>query len=177
MFSKLIINDIKKSRLITATVTSFILIAAMLVSLAAILAVNLFGAIDNMLLAARTAHFTRMHSGNVDMSQIKQFAESNANVDDWQVLEFLNIEGAQIIIGNESLSWSAQDNGFSTQSKAFDFLLDLEGNVIHPKDGEVWFPLYYMKTGSAKVGGIHCCGLSAGQLHESCYGELQALSG
>ncbi len=154
MYSTLIKNDIRKSKLITATVTAFILIAATLVSLAAILAVNLFGAIDNMLLAAKAAHFTRMHSGGVDMAQIEQFAESNPNVESWQILEFLNIEGAQIIIGNESLSWSAQDNGFSSQSGAFDFLLDLEGNIIHPRDGEVWFPLYYMKTGSASVGDI-----------------------
>ncbi|HBU11166.1 MAG TPA: ABC transporter permease [Clostridiales bacterium] len=152
MYNKLIKNDIRKTKLITVTITAFILISAMLVSLAANLTVNLFGAIDNMLAAAKTAHFTRMHAGNVDISQVKQFAESNANVESWQVLEYLNIEGAQIAVGGDNLAWSTQDNGFSTQSESFDFLLDLEGNIIQPVDGEVWFPLYYMKTGSAKVG-------------------------
>ncbi len=180
MYSRLIKNDIRKTKLITAAITVFILVSAMLVSLAAILAVNLFGAIDNMMLTARTAHFTRMHAGSIDMAQISEFAEDNANVESWQVLEYLNIEGAQIVIGNENLSWSTQDNGFSTQSREFDFLLDLAGNVIVPQDGEVWIPLYYMKTGSAKVGdevAVHGVRLTvAGFLRDSMMNPAMASS-
>jgi putative ABC transport system permease protein len=124
----------------------------MLCSLAASLSVNLAGAVDNMLLLAKSPHFTRMHAGDIDMERIKRFAQSHDNVENYQVLEYLNIEGASIIIGEESLAWSAQDNGFSTQSKTFDFLLGLDGKVLRPADGELYVPLYYMKTGSAHVG-------------------------
>lgn len=152
MYRKLIKNDIAKSKLITSTITAFILISATLVSLAAMLTMNLFGAIDNMMLSTVSPHFMRMHAGDVDLRQIEKFAESNPKVESWQVLAYLNIEGAQIVIGDETLSWSTQDNGFSTQSKNFDFVLGLDGEVLKPADGEIYFPLYYMKQKSAKIG-------------------------
>ena len=46
MYGRLITNDIKKSKLVTAATTIFIAITAMLVSLAAILIINLAGSID-----------------------------------------------------------------------------------------------------------------------------------
>ncbi|MDR1237172.1 MAG: FtsX-like permease family protein, partial [Propionibacteriaceae bacterium] len=45
-----------------------------------------------------------------------------------------------------------QDNGFSVQNGTFDLLLDLNGDVIHPADGEVYVPLGYLRDGSAKLG-------------------------
>ena len=53
---------------------------------------------------AKTPHFMQMHSGEIDISQLGAFAEQNGNVDEFQVLEFLNIDGAQIIIGKNSLA-------------------------------------------------------------------------
>ena len=68
------------------------------------------------------------------------------------MVEFLNIDGAQIIIGGNSLANSVQDNGFSIQSEKFDYLLDLDGNVINVSDGEIYVPVSYMKDNTAKVG-------------------------
>ena len=152
MYSKLIKNDIRKSKLITATITAFILAAAMLTSLAVSLAVNLSGAIDNMLNAAKTMDFMQMHSGGVDMEQIRGFAEQSASVENYQVLPFLNIEGAEIVIGEESLEWSLQDDGFTVQGEGFDLLLDLNNEVITPSDGELYVPVYYMLEGAASLG-------------------------
>jgi putative ABC transport system permease protein len=123
----------------------------MLSSLTAILAVNMFSAIDNMLVLAKSPHFTRMHTGEIDMAQINHFADSHENVANYQVLEYLNIESAEIIIGKESLAESTQENGLSVQSKEFDFLLGLNGEVLHPADGEIYVPLHYMKNGMAHV--------------------------
>jgi len=152
MFSKLIKNDIKKSKLITLTITIFILVAAMLTSLAVMLLVNLLGSIDNMLIQAKTPHFLQMHMGDFDMEQLQNFADTHNNIEAFQVLEFLNIDGAEIIIADNSLAWSIQDNGFSTQSKDFDFLLDLNSEIINPADGEIYVPVYYMREGAAKLG-------------------------
>ncbi len=152
MYSKLIKNDIRKSKLITLAVTAFILIAAMLTALAATLAVNLFGAVDNMLQVSKSVDFVQMHTGDVDMEQLRSFVSSQPSVEDFQVLPFLNIDGAEIVIGDGSLSDIAQDNGFSVQSAKFDFLLDLNNELIQPKDGEVYFPIYYMQEGAAKLG-------------------------
>ncbi|MDR1409359.1 MAG: ABC transporter permease [Oscillospiraceae bacterium] len=155
----------------TTTITAFILVAAMLTSLAAMLIVNLLGAIDNILIEAKSPHFMQMHTGGFDMERLRRYAGAHDNVEAFQVLDYLNIDGAEIIIGKDALAWSVQDNGFSTQSKEFDFLLDLNNNVIQPADGEVYVPIYYMRQGAAEIGDtVTVCGVNftvAGFLRDS----------
>lgn len=152
MYRDIIKNDISKSKLITATITAFILIAAMITALAVSLTVNLSGAVDNILLSAKTVHFMQMHTGDVDMEQLRKFAADQETVEDSQVLPFLNIDGAEIVIGENSLADSVQDNGLSVQSEKFDFLLGLNNEIIHPSNGEIYFPIYYMQAVNAKLG-------------------------
>ncbi|WP_439876780.1 ABC transporter permease (plasmid) [Bacillus mycoides] len=152
MYYRIIRNDILKSKLITLTTTIFVATAALLVSLSAILVVNLSGAIDALMKEAKTPHFMQMHSGDIDTGRLSNFAKQSNNVDEFQVLEFLNVDGAQIVIDGNSLAGNVQDNGFSTQSDKFDFLLDLEGNIINVSDGEIYVPVGYMKDGTAKIG-------------------------
>ena len=152
MYSKIIKNDIKKSKLITMTSITFVTAAATLVSLAMIMAATLFGSIDTMMEQAKTTHFLQMHTGSLDMQQLEAFAYEHENVEDFQVLNFLNIDGAKMLFGENSLASSMEDNGISTQSKRFDFLLDLDGSVIQVNDGEIYVPLAYMKDGTAMLG-------------------------
>lgn len=152
MYNKIIRNDILKSKLITLTTMIFVAAAAMLVSLAAILAVNLSGALDTLVTQAKTPHFMQMHSGKINTVRLTAFAEQNSNVDEFQVVEFLNFDGAQIIFGDNSLASSVQDNGLSVQNEKFDYLLDLDGNVINVSDGEIYVPVSYMKDNTAKIG-------------------------
>lgn len=152
MFYRLIRNDILKSKAITLITVMFIAAAAMLVSLAAILVVNLSGSIDNLMTQARTPHFMQMHSGDMDRARLTAFAEQNGHVEEFQVVEFVNVDGAQMLFDGSSLAHSVQDNGFSTQNQKFDFLLDLDGNVIHVSDGELYVPIVYMRDNTTKVG-------------------------
>jgi putative ABC transport system permease protein len=152
MYGKLIKNDIRKSKLIAITVTAFIMIAAALTSVAAMLGVNLFGAIDHLMEEAKAVDFLQMHSGEIDEQRLRDFADTQGNVEAYQLARFLNVDSSEIIIGGNSLEGSVQDNAFSTQNETFDFLLDLNGDVIHPAAGEVYVPLGYMKDGSAKLG-------------------------
>ncbi|MCH7322936.1 FtsX-like permease family protein [Solibacillus sp. MA9] len=152
MYFKIIRNDMLKSKLITLTTVLFVASAAMLVSLAAILMVNLSGALDTLMTKAKTPHFMQMHSGEIDTTRLITFAEQHHNVDEFQIAEFLNIDGAQIILGDRSLAGSVQDNGFSIQNKNFDYLLDLDGNVIHVADGELYVPINYMRDKITKIG-------------------------
>lgn len=130
----------------------FVTAAAMLVSLSAILIVNLSGAINTLMEQAKTPHFVQMHSGEVDRDRLAQFAERNRYVDDFQMVEFLNVDGSKIMLNGESLAGDVQDIGFSTQSEKFDYLLDLDGHVIKVSSGEVYVPAGYMKNGTAKTG-------------------------
>lgn len=153
MYGRIIRNDMIRSKAATLITALFVAAAAMLVSLAAILAVNLAGAIDSLMTQAKTPHFMQMHSGEIDTARLAAFAEQNGHVDQFQVLEFLNVDGARIMLGEQSLADNVQDNGFSVQSERFDFLLDLDGNVINVSDGELYVPVAYMKDNTAKVGG------------------------
>jgi putative ABC transport system permease protein len=152
MVYKIIRNDIQRNKVITLTTMIFVAAAAMLVSLAAILSVNLTGAIDTLMTEAETPHFMQMHSGEIDTAQLANFVTQRGEIAEFQVLEFLNIDGARIVIEGESLADSVQDIGFSVQSRKFDYLLDLDGNIIQVSDGEVYVPICYMQDGTAEVG-------------------------
>ena len=152
MYIRIIRNELKKSKAITLTTMIFVAAAALLVSLAAILAVNLSGAMDTLMKQAKTPHFMQMHSGEINTARLQSFAEHNSNVDEYQAAQFLNIDGSQIRLGDRSLADSIQDNGLSVQNAKFDFLLDLDGNVIQVSDGEVYVPVYYRKETDIKVG-------------------------
>ncbi len=152
MIHRIIRNDMARNRAIALTTLLFITAAAMLVSLAAVLGVNLAGSIDTLMRQAKTPHFLQMHSGALDSARLAAFAAQREDVEAFQVLEFLNVDGARIAIGERSLAHSVQDNGFVTQSPSFDFLLDLSGAPIQPADGEVYVPIGYMKDGTAKPG-------------------------
>lgn len=152
MYGKMILSDIRKSKLISITIAVFITTAAALTSAASMLGINLFGAVNHLMEEAKAVHFMQMHSGDVDGQQVQNFADTQGNVEKYQLAQFLNMNASEIFIGENSLEGSVQDNGFSTQNEEFDFLLDLNGDIIHPADGEVYVPLCYKKDGSAKSG-------------------------
>lgn len=152
MYYRIIRNDISNSKLISLTTMIFVAVAAMLVALSAILVVNLSGALDTLMKQAKTPHFMQMHVGNIDTVRLEDFAKQNHNVQDYQVLEFLNIDGSQIILDDRSFANNVQDNGFTIQSKKFDYLLDLDGNIIDALDGELYVPIRYMKENNVKIG-------------------------
>ncbi|AEV28692.1 ABC-type transport system, involved in lipoprotein release, permease component [Sphaerochaeta pleomorpha str. Grapes] len=152
MFSRIIRNDIKSSKLMTAAIFLIITSAAVLVSLTVMLSVNLSGAVDALMVQAKTPHFMQMHSGPIDMLRLDDFAKQNTLVEEYQVAKFLNIEGSQIVINGKSLVDSVQDNGFSMQNDKFDYLMDFDGNVIQVTDGFIYLPIYCMKDKLAQVG-------------------------
>ena len=128
---RIIRNDIRKSQLTTMITTLFVALAAILVSLAVILALNLAGALDRLMVQAETPHFMQMHSGPLDAEPLNRFASHHEAVDRYQILGFLNIDNGEIELNGQSLISSTQDNGISTQSGAFDYLLDLDLSLIH----------------------------------------------
>jgi putative ABC transport system permease protein len=152
MYFRIIRNDILRSKVITLTTMIFVSAAAMLVSLAAILIINLSGALDTLMTQAKTPHFMQMHSGEIDTARLKSFAEQHKTVEEYQVVEFLGMDGTEIILGEHSLSYSVQDNGFSVQNEKFDYLLDLNGNIINVSDGELYVPVTYMKDKTTSIG-------------------------
>lgn len=180
MYYRIIRNDFMKSKLISITTMIFVACAAMLVSLAAMLIINLSGAIDNLMTQAKTPHFMQMHSGTIEKEGLDAFAKNNTSVDQYQVVDFLNIEGDKITVNGQSLAESVQDNGLCTQSNQFDYLLDLNNKVIKVSEGQIYLPVYFLKDGLAKVGNqVFICGKQftvAGFLRDSQMNSLLASS-
>lgn len=152
MYFRMIRNDFLRSKTTTLITMLFVAAAATLLSLAAILVVSLPAAIDSLMAQAKTPHFTQMHAGEVDVDRLAVFAAGRPEVEDYQVVEFLNIDGARIAFEGRSLAGSVQDNGFSVQNDSFDLLLDLNGDVIEVASGEVYVPIAYLQEGLVGVG-------------------------
>lgn len=159
MLKRIIKNDLKNSKLISAATLLIITIAAVLLSLAVILTVNLSGAIDTLMDKSKTPHFMQMHSGEIDYKRLESFALNNDLVDEYQVMEFLNIEGSDIEINGKNLSDSIMDNGLTVQGERFDYILDFNNSVIKPADGEIYLPVLFMKEKKAEIGDkVTICG-------------------
>ena len=152
MLYRMIRNDLRRSRLSSLATLLFVAASATLVSLAGALAVELSGAVASLMEKAATPHLLQMHSGPVDLPRLEAFAAARPEVERFQVLEFLNVDGSRFELGGRSLAGSVQDNGLAVQGGDFDFLLDLEGEPIRAKPGELYVPLCYLKDGSAKAG-------------------------
>ena len=137
MIKHLIWRDITRNKVVSLTTLLFIAAAALLMTLAATLAVNLTGAIDQLMQEAKTPHFMQMHAGTLDPGPLVHFAAENEAVADFQILKFLNISADQITLNGHSLAGSVVDHGFSTQSQRFDLLLDPDNIPVQPKSGEL----------------------------------------
>lgn len=152
MKNRMLWNDITRNKVITLTIFLFVSVASILLSLAALLGANLTGSIDRLMQDARTPHFMQMHAGKIDMGRLEAFTVENEFVSQFQVLKFLNIYSEQIEINGNSLTGTVQDNGFSTQSNQFDFLLDSDNRPVQPLEGELYAPVFYNKDGTIKLG-------------------------
>lgn len=152
MYGNLIRGDLRRSRLSSIVILLFVAFASLLLALAGQTAVRLAGAVEGLMERARTPHLLQMHAGPVDEARLAAFALGRPELESWQAPEFLNIEGAAIVLGGRSLAGSVQDNGLAVQGRDFDLLLDLEDRPIVPRPGELYVPLAYLKDGSAKAG-------------------------
>lgn len=152
MRSRLILQDLVRNKAISAVMVFFIAITAALLSLVSALSVNLFGSIDALMQTAKTPHFMQMHSGEIDQNKLELFATNTKGVESFQILPFLGIDSEKILVNGTSLVGTLQDNGVCTQSKAFDFLLDLDGNPAYPLDGEIYAPVFYSKDKTIQKG-------------------------
>jgi putative ABC transport system permease protein len=131
------------------------MLAALLVSSAAGIIVTLFGSMNTLLKASSAPDFAQMHSGELDQKKLDGFATEHENiVRSQQTISLLNVGGANIYMGNNEMAEtnSVMENAFVTQSKKFDFLLDLDNEVLEVKDGEIAIPLYHMQEYDLELG-------------------------
>lgn len=154
MYLQLIKNDLKNSKLSSISIAIFISISVLLLSTAAGLSTGLVSSMEKLFEQAQTPHMMQMHKGDVDLDRLENFVSSHPVIEEYQVAEFLNVHGEDIVINERDLSYSVQDNGLAVQNKYFDFLLDLNNEVIQVNKGEIYVPIYYLKELHLKVNDI-----------------------
>ena len=154
MYQRMIFNDIKKNRLVSAAACIFMAVSAALIGLTVLLFASLLNSIDNLMTYAKTCDFLQMHAGDLDMDELTAFAASRDDVEDMLVANFLNVENSALSLNGRLLTDSTQDNGFCIQNDNFDHLLGMNNEIIYPEEGKVYVPICYKSEYDLEEGQI-----------------------
>lgn len=147
-------KDFKRKKVITIALFVFIMLGALLAASGTTVITELMGSMNELFKAASVPDFIQMHAGEIEQGKIDSFAQTNPQVKTQQSLEMLNISGNNIYLGNSSESEkdSVMDLSVVTQSPKFDFLLNLNNELLDvPKSG-IAVPIYYMEEKKMKIG-------------------------
>lgn len=144
MIFKILKNDLLRKKVITGAVFVFILISALLMASGTSLLINLNNSINYLFTQASVPHFVQSHAGDIDQEKIDEWSSDNQYVKKQQTVEMINIPGEEIYINSEdSESDTSMDLGFVKQNESFDYLLNLNNEIIKVDRGEIAVPIYY----------------------------------
>lgn len=154
IIGRMLKKDFLRKKLITIVVFAFIFLAALLVASGTNLIIELSSSLNVLFTKAHTSHFVQMHTGPLDQAEIDRWSAANEMVTDQQTVEMITVDGANLYLGagQNSEANSIMDISFVTQNEAFDFLLDLNNNIIHLSPGEIAVPVYYSQERELAVG-------------------------
>ncbi len=152
MLLRMLRNDLMRKKGITAALFIFVLLAALLVSSGSRMIMELTSSIQYLFSESKTPHFVQMHSGELDQTKVNTWAEGNAMVEQHQIVEMVNINGANLYLGAESEKNTVMDIDFVTQNQQFDYLLNLNSEIIQVRDGEIAVPVYYLQQNKLNIG-------------------------
>ncbi|PYE47521.1 ABC transporter permease [Paenibacillus barcinonensis] len=152
MLLRMLRNDLMRKKGITAALFIFVLLAALLVSSGSRMIMELTSSIQFLFSESKTPHFVQMHSGDLDQTKVNQWAEGNTLVEQHQIVEMVNIDGANLYLGAESEKNTVMDIDLVTQNQQFDYLLNLNSEIIQVRDGEIAVPVYYLQQNKLNIG-------------------------
>jgi putative ABC transport system permease protein len=154
MVAKILKKDFLRKKIITIVVFVFILLSALLVASGSNLIVELSNSLNALFAKSRAPHFVQMHAGEIDQAQIDRWADANSLVKAQQTVEMITIDGTSLYLGESQTAEenSMMDISFVQQNTAFDFLLDLENQIIQLSPGEIGVPIYYLQQEKVKLG-------------------------
>jgi putative ABC transport system permease protein len=152
--ARILRKDLLRKKIITIVVFVFILLSALLVASGSNLIVDLSNALDALFATSKAPHFVQMHAGEVDQAKIDRWATANRLVQAQQTVEMITVDGSNLYLGESETAEEASimDISFVKQNAAFDFLLDLDNQIIQLSPGEIAVPIYYMQRGDVQLG-------------------------
>lgn len=154
MLKRILLKDLTRNKVVTITLFIFILLASMLVSSSINIIIELTNSMTSLFQKSHTPHYVQMYSGKLQQKEIDKFSAKTPYIKKQQTSELLNVNGANIFLGNkvENQANSVLENSFTKQNDKFDFLLDMDNQIMQIKDGEIGVPVYYMKQSNLKIG-------------------------
>lgn len=140
--------------MVAVVVFAFVVLSALLVASGSNLIMELSGALDALFEASRAPHFVQMHAGEIDRTEIDEWAAANEMVEEQQTMEMVTVDGSALYVGSAETpeTNTIMDVSFVSQNPQFDFLLDLDNQVIEVAPGEVAVPIYYRERDGLRLG-------------------------
>lgn len=148
----LVCNDIRKNRIMSAVLTLFLLLSAILMAGGLRVTGIMLSATGGLNQLAAPPDFLQMHKGEYDAEAVQEFAAAHSYIQDSLVVSMLNIDNAKLLYQGETLEGCLMDNGFIVQNKGFDYLLDTDNQVAMIQDGEIGVPVCYHEELGINVG-------------------------
>jgi putative ABC transport system permease protein len=154
IIGRMLRKDFLRKKLITIVVFAFIFLAALLVASGTNLIIELSNSLNALFTRANTPHFVQMHAGPLDQAEIDSWAAANDMVTDQQTVEMITMDGSNLYLGESQNPEenSIMDISFVIQNEGFDFLLDLDNDIIQLSPGEIAVPVYYSQQRDLAIG-------------------------
>ncbi len=154
IIGRMLRKDFLRKKLITIVVFAFIFLAALLVASGTNLIIELSNSLNDLFTKANTPHFVQMHAGPLDQAEIDSWAAANDMVTDQQTVEMITVDGSNLYLGESQNPEenSIMDISFVIQNEGFDFLLDLDNDIIQLSPGEIAVPVYYSQQRDLAIG-------------------------
>ncbi len=144
----------QRDRFATVIFSVFVAISVAMISLTAMLFMNLTGAIDHLMSEAKTPDFLQMHAGTIEEEALEQFIKERPEIINAQVLCFLNLDNSILTLGGKSMLDSTQDNGLCVQGDGFDYMIGLDNKLPQVLPGQVYVPVCYESVYRLKAGDV-----------------------
>ncbi len=153
MIFKILKRDFFRKKVITIAVFVFVMLSALLAASGTNLLIDLSNSLDYLFKKASAPHFVQYHAGDIEQKQIAEWSEANPYVKSQQTSEMINIDGAKIYINSDlSESDTVMDLGFVKQNRTFDYLLNLDNEIITVNEAEIAVPIHYMQSKDLSIG-------------------------
>ena len=154
IIGRMLRKDFLRKKLITIVVFAFIFLSALLVASGTNLIIELSNSLNVLFTRANTPHFVQMHAGPLDQAEIDSWAAANDMVTDQQTVEMITMDGSNLYLGESQNPEenSIMDISFVIQNEGFDFLLDLDNDIIQLSPGEIAVPVYYSQQRDLAIG-------------------------
>ncbi|MDQ7236314.1 ABC transporter permease, partial [Bacillus pacificus] len=154
MIRRMLKRDFSQNKMIITILFMFIMLSSLLMASASSNVINLLNSMEQLVKVSNAPHFVQMHVGEVNQKSIDSFVEKTPFVKKQQTAEMVQINGSTIFIKkkNEAEHNSVMDISFVKQNSKFDFLLNLNNEVVDIRKGEIGVPIYYMQKYNLRIG-------------------------